>query len=217
MSIRNAILAKPPIPIDLAEVLESGGITTILNLIRDAYFDLIQKRIVSSTMDENEITEEWFVCLQLRWQTAGLSLVPIHEKPDKTKKRGNKGKPPTIDCCFRNQWHKQSYFGIECKLVEANNKTLCDKYVQNGVQRFIDCRYSSRCSEGAMLGYVRQTQCNGVAAQLSTRINTLDEQPELTQTNQLLPLEQHYISKHCRTDCLSPFVLHHFLLFFDVS
>jgi hypothetical protein len=98
-------------------------------------------------MDENEITEEWFVCLQLHWQSAGLSLIPILEKPDKTKKRSNRGKPPTIDCCFRSEWHRQSYFGIECKLVEANDKMLCDKYVQNGVQRFVDCRYGSRCSE----------------------------------------------------------------------
>ena len=217
MSIRQSIQSKPPIPDDLARTLEGGGIATILRLIRDAYFDLVQKRIVSFAMDENEITEEWFVCLQLRWQSTGLSLVPILEKPDKTKKRGNRGKPPTIDCCFRSQWHRQSYFGIECKLVEANDKTLCDKYVQNGVQRFMDCRYSSKCSEGAMLGYVRQTLCSDVAMQLHTKINALNTGYKLSQTNQMLPFEAHYVSKHHREKCLSPFTLHHFLLFFDVG
>ncbi|MDM8531988.1 hypothetical protein QUF63_12515 [Anaerolineales bacterium HSG25] len=121
------------------------------------------------------------------------------------------GKSPTIDCCFRNQLYKQSYFGIECKLVEANRKTLCNEYITNGIERFLDCRYSSKSSHSAMLGYIRKTTCQDVATKIKER---LPHDSKLNKTKQLLPFEEHYTSQHQRAACLSPFTLHHFLLSF---
>ena len=211
MSVRNLRHDKPKIPTDLAEELGIKGVRVILALIRDAYLDLLDLQNITSSMDENDITEEWFIWLNLRWRKTDLSLIPIHEKGDKTKRKSKRGKPPTIDCCFRNQWYKQSYFGIECKLIEANNKTLCDKYIIKGVERFLDCRYSSKCSHSAMLGYIRKTTCQDVATKIKDR---LSPSSTFSKTGQLLPFEEHYTSLHQRTACLSPFTLHHFLLSF---
>lgn len=215
MSIRNFISTKPRVPSDLAQSLGSKGVTTILDLIRDAYFDLLLKDNVTRTMSENEITEEWFVCLNKRWKSADLSLVPIHEKADSTKKRSTKGKPPTVDCCFRHEWHHQSYFGIECKLIEANDKQLCDEYVVSGIQRFVSCQYGAKCSESAMLGYIRQTHCDDVATQLRMRVGMMCEKSEFVKADGMLPFDTYYNSQHQRTDCLSPFTIHHFLMFFQ--
>ncbi|MCB0196017.1 MAG: hypothetical protein KDJ65_28965 [Anaerolineae bacterium] len=215
MSIRNLRPVKPTIPSDLAQTLGIKGVQIILILIRDAYSDLLSLQCITSGMDENDITEEWFVCLQLHWRKTDISLVPIHEKGDKTNQKSKRGKPPTVDCCFRHQWHKHSYFGIECKLIEANNKILCDKYITNGVDRFLDCRYSSNCSQGAVLGYIRQTICLDVATNIEERLTQLSGNPSLNKTQQLLPFEEHYTSVHHRTACISPFTLHHFLLSFN--
>ena len=214
MSIRNLRPPQPPISADLAQTLGVKGMQIILTLIRDAYLDLLSLQCITSAMDENDITEEWFIWLQLYWHKADISLVPIHEKGDKTNQKSKRGKPPTVDCCFRNKWHKQSYFGIECKLIEANNKTLCDNYITNGVDRFLDCRYSSKCSEGAILGYIRQTTCHDVATKIGDRLTKLPGSPALKKTDQLLPFKEHYVSVHHRMACISPFTLHHFLLSF---
>lgn len=213
MSIRKSIQPHP-IPKDLAKELGTGGIKVILELIRDAYFDLVHANVIDLTLDENQITEEWYIWLLERWKSqTGMNLKPIYQKGDRTKAK--KGKiPPTVDFCFRSSWHQQVYFGIECKLVEANSKSLCDKYIHNGLLRFINCSYSSNCSEGAMLGYIRQTKCSEVAIQLVTRIAILDGSPALHQSNSLHPFEDYYISRHNRTNCISPFTIHHFLLIF---
>ena len=215
----HQLAARYPLPSDdLSEILGPSGIKMLLELIRDAYFELVQMRKVDLSMTENQITEEWCVCLLLIWPQSNaycLGLSPIPQKEDESSRKSRRGSPPTIDFCFRAYWDRQAYFGAECKLIEANDKTLCDKYIENGVNRYIDGRYGQKFSEGAMLGYVRQTKCSDVAAEIRNRINSLAGSPQLIQTDVLLPFEDHYISKHSRLKGLPPFTIHHLLFLFE--
>jgi hypothetical protein len=68
-----------------------------------------------------------------------------------------------------------------------------------------------------MLGYVKKTQCSDVAEKIKERLAKLPDNPSLNQTRQLIPFKEHYTSVHKRDNCLSPFTLHHFFLFFDVT
>jgi len=217
----HQLAAHSPLPSDdLSKILVPSGIKILLELIRDAYFELVQMRKIDLSMTENQITEEWYVCLQFIWpQSAAyhLKLAPIHQKEDESDRKSRRGSPPTIDFCFRAQWNRQAYFGAECKLIEANDKTLCDRYIENGVNRYIDGRYGQKFSKGAMLGYVRQTKCSDVAAEIRNRINRLAGSPQLVQTDKLLPFEDHYISKHSRLKGLSPFTVHHLLFLFELA
>ncbi len=214
MSLQQSYHPQPPSD-ELSRALVSGAVRVMLCLMRDAYFDLLQKHIVTQEMDENDITEEWFVCLQQRWQQSALfSFVPIHEKQDKNEAK-SRGKPPTVDFCFRSEWDKHYYFGAECKLVEANDQTLCQRYIENGVNRYVDGRYGQDFPEGAMLGYIRQTCCTDVATELRNRIGALKDHPSFQHTDVLLPLEECYISRHNRPKGISPFTLYHLLFGFE--
>jgi hypothetical protein len=199
---------------DLSKILGPSGVKVLLELMRDAYFDLHQLKKVTLSMDENDITEEWFVWLQLRWRESNISLIPIPEKPDKSKAKPGK-MPPRVDFCFRSRWDDRSYFGAECKLIEANNSTLCSRYIKNGVKRYIDGRYGQKCSEGAMVGYIRQTKCADVVREIRFHLNKMEGVPCLDKTDLLLPFEEHYVSKHKRVEGWSPFIIHHLLFLFE--
>ncbi len=215
----HQLAARYPLPGgDLSEILGPSGIKMLLELIRDAYFELVQMRIVDLSMTENQITEEWHACLLLIWSLADghcLGVVPIHQKEDESSRESRRGSPPIIDFCFRARWDRQAYFGAECKLIEANDKALCDKYIKNGVNRYIDGRYGQEFSKGVMLGYVRQTKCSDVAAEIRNRINRLAGSPQFVRTDELLPFEDHYISEHSRLKDLSCFTIHHLLFLFE--
>ncbi len=215
----HQLAARHPLPGgDLSEILGPSGIKVLLELIRDAYYELVQMRIVDLPMTENQITEEWYVCLLSIWPQSNAycpRLTPIHQKEDESARKSSRGSPPTIDFCFRARWDRQVYFGAECKLIEANNKTLCRKYIEKGVNRYIDGRYGQKFSQGAMLGYVRQTKCSDVAAEIRNRINHLTGSPKFVRTDELLPFEDHYISEHSRLKGLSCFTIHHLLFLFE--
>lgn len=216
MALKDLTSVSAPVPDDLSKILAPDGVKILLKLIYDAYCVLRDAKIVTLLMDENEITEELYVNLLSLWQKRNISLIPISEKQDRTLRSSRRGKAPTIDFCFRSQWDSQSYLGAECKRIEARNKELCDYYIAKGVQRYLDGKYSPKCSEGSMIGYVRETKCSEVAKELKTRINKLPGNPGFIKA-ELINFEDHYFSQHERIKGLSPFKLHHLLFYFDVS
>lgn len=215
MSLRDLTQVSASIPNDFLATLGPKGVNLLLELMRDGYFDLRQKQKITLSMSENDITEELFISITQCWRYSRVpcSIIPVHEKQDKNR-AAKRGKPPTIDFCFRGDWDKKAYFGAECKLLEANDKTLCDHYVSQGMQRYLDGKYSPKCPDGAMLGYVRQTACSDVANELKMRINALAEEPDFYKTDTLTPFEEHYLSRHNLAKGI--FTIHHLLFFFEL-
>lgn len=210
MGIRDLAQRPTVIPKDLLELLGSSGVRVLLELMRDAYSELINIRDDFSGMSENDITEEWYVQLVVVWRVSRVpsSIVPIHEKQDKSK-AAKRGRPPTIDFCFRGTWDKYAYFGAEAKLVEADDKELCDEYVNAGVERFLSGKYNPVVSEGAMLAYIRKSQCADVAEAVKQRVVNLPGSPILNKEIILLPFEDYYTSNHVENT--RPFLVHHLL------
>ncbi|MBN1690944.1 MAG: hypothetical protein JW901_07975 [Dehalococcoidia bacterium] len=208
--------SRPQPSAELTEALGPHVVKVMLCLMRDAYFDLVKKDVIDLTMRENQITEEWYDCLIIRWPRSSLypTFRPHSQKEDESGKTSSRGNPPTIDFCFRAGWDRLVYFGAECKLIEATNKTLCNEYVENGVCRYIEGKYGAKFPEGAMIGFVRQTPCADVAVELQTRIVALDNASGFDRTNLLAPFEDHYVSKHNRAKGISPFTIHHLLFLF---
>lgn len=64
------------------------------------------------------------------------------------------------DLRFYPQHHygQKVFFTVECKRLRVKTKSgvshLADKYVEDGIQRFVDGRYSSGLPCGGMVGYV---------------------------------------------------------------
>lgn len=209
---------SPSLPApDLAKKLGPAGIRTLLNLMCEAYLDLLESGLVKNNASEGFITEEWFIKIILRWKNSPtIALIPIHQKEDPTK--GKKGKrSPTIDFCFRHVFFKESYFGAECKLLDERNREHLSRYMSNdkGIGRFLDGRYASNSSAGAMVGYVRVGDPKVVARDVAECVSTMMDNPAMKKAEPLEKFEDIYESHHNRSYGFSPFQIFH--LFFPFN
>ena len=206
-------------PKDLAQELGPGGIRQLLLLLCKSYKDLLNSGFVQADTGEDTITEEWFVQIQKRWKRdRGISLVPMSQKQDKTKAAA-RGRPPTIDFCFRDEAFPECYFGVECKLLDADSAAYLGAYLDDkeGIGRFLNGKYAARTGAGAMAGYVRTGEAKAVAAELKKAINTLTGNPTLSKSAHLPGFEHLYESTHTRISGISPFICFHLLFAFCCS
>lgn len=207
------------VPLDVAKDLGFAGILKLLQLMSDAYLDLKCRQCVTASSHEDSITEEWFIHIQERWSSdPSISYCPIPQKQDYTKAKA-RGKPPTIDFCFRNRFDARSYFGAECKLLDEGNNTHLAEYLHDkkGIGRFLNGKYAANASVGAMVGYVRVGDCEVVAQSLSEGISELPEKPVLKKSISLREFDSLYESSHKRSFLMIEFRCFHFLFGFGCS
>jgi hypothetical protein len=57
--------------------------------------------------------------------------------------------------------NRRSGFGMECKRVNSTRSLLAQKYVDDGIMRFVTGKYSPGHDWAAMLGFVIDGSCNG--------------------------------------------------------
>jgi len=217
MGLTEQILT--PVPENIAQKLGRAGLEKLLSLLYYAYQDLLTKRIIQADSHEDSITEEWFICIQLRWKREPeLSLIPIPQKPDRTMAK-KQGRPPTIDFCFRSEYSDRVYFGTECKLLDEHCKEHLDAYLDNedGIGRFLNGKYAFYAGAGAMVGYVRQGNPNEVAKQLAKMLVNLEGKPELKKSVIVPQSDQLYETKHNRRVGVSPFSCFHLLFAFNCT
>jgi hypothetical protein len=113
------------------------------------------------------------------------------------------------------------FFTLECKRLRVANQSgvrhLADKYAEEGVQRFVDGRYSQGLPCGGMVGYVMDNQTALAFASIQSEIASRRESLKLSARHGIhtpsaaLP---HYgwsaDTRHDRTD--GEFLVHHVLL-----
>jgi hypothetical protein len=205
------------VPDDLAKRLGSQGVRKLLTLLAKAYQDLYDRQYVKADSSEDSITEEWFVDIQKRWRSDGaFGLVPIHQKQDTGKARP-RGRPPTIDFCFRDTFFPESYLGAECKLLDEKSGRHLTAYLDDseGIGRFINGKYAAHTSVGAMVGYVRRGDCCVVADDVGLAMRRLDGSPVLNKSRPLPQFDHLYESEHVRCAGISPFLCYHLLFAFN--
>ena len=206
----------PFILVDLAKQLGDQGIRQLLTILATAYQDLYDRRWVGADSSEDSITEEWFVHILKRWRSENaFGLVPIHQKQDMQKEK-SRGRPPTIDFCFRDEFFPDSYFGAECKLLDQGSSTHLKNYLDDkeGIGRFLSGKYAAHTGTGAMVGYVRHGDCNIVAEDVADGVKKLKGNPNFKRSTPLPGFDQLYESKHRRNIGISPFICHHLLFAF---
>lgn len=217
MSIKD-IKSSNVVPADLAERLGKKGIGIILSTMWLGYHDLKRDSIISAAEDEDTITIKWYEKVYDRWNSENrasqvhIRLIPISQYPDRTKK-AKCGKAPTIDFCFKEWGQDESYFGAECKRLKSKDNRLIQEYVENGVKRFTNGKYSSRCSVSAMIGYVQEGSISDIVVALTLAIKSADIEQNLTRM--MAETDFEYTSIHRRSNGLSNITLYH--LFFDFS
>ena len=208
-----------PVPPDLARQLGPAGIRKLLGILAGAYRDLYARRHVRADSSEDSISEEWCVHILLRWKGKDVfGLVPMPQKQD-TQKAKRRGRPPTVDFCFRAAFCGEAYFGAECKLLDEGDadhlRAYLDVRKEEGIGRFLSGKYASHTGAGAMVGYVRRGDCDVVAKELAKGIRRVKGRPRLVKSQPLPDFDQLYESTHQRRSCVSPFVCFHLLFAFD--
>jgi hypothetical protein len=203
-------------PSDLAKQLGEDGVSYLLEIVCDAYRSLYQKHIVKQEMSEDDITEELFVEIVFTWSRSSItkSIRPVCQKGDKTLAKP-RGKPPTIDFCFRNSWVGEAFFGFECKILVEGDKGLCNEYVENGLCRYLSGAYCAHGSAGSLIGYVKLGNISIIIHDVKARVDTQKMLAAMVLAAPIGRFKEHYVSVHEREMPLPPFRVHH--LFFSFA
>ena len=143
--------------------LALGLIATIVEIVAIASKKITQERLIDTESDENEITN------QLRQKM-------IEEKNARNAALGGvltlriEGEVGTfhttagrIDLKVIYDFDERNYFGVECKRLSKDDRSLDRKYVTNGLARFLAGKYSYNHQWGMMVGYVISGTCQQAA------------------------------------------------------
>jgi len=203
-------------PSDLAQQIGEEGISYLLGIVCDAYQRLYEKHNIKQKMSEDEITEELFVEVEFVWSRSSITetIRPMCQKGDRTHAK-IKGRPPTIDFCFRDSWVGEAFFGFECKLLVEGDTTLCNEYVENGLCRFLSGRYCAHGSAGSLIGYVKLGNLSTIIQDIKVRVDTRNLLKAMALASPIGTFQNHYVSVHSREMQLPPFCVHH--LFFSFA
>lgn len=106
---------------------------------------------------------------------------------------------------------------IECKRVEGSSTNLCREYVVEGIDRFIDQKYSAKHAAAFMAGYLLSPDAEaaalGINKYLSGRGRTQDQLESCTVLGEPWARSSH----HLRPNPATPIDLHHAFLEFPKS
>jgi hypothetical protein len=203
---------------DLAKELGEQGIAKLLAIVCSAYKILQENSLINSEMKEYEITEELVTQVTCVWaesENKPQNIVPINQKSD-TACAKKRGKAPTIDFCFRNSWIRETYFGFECKVLEQSDNSLYDKYIVNGLDRYIGGTYCSKGSASSMVGYIKRGDLSIIVKEIKQRVDQDNISKNMSKSNNIGSFEQHFMSSHWRVDG-SEICIHHLFLHFNLS
>lgn len=199
---------------DIVQLLGPKGINLLLEIMWLGYYNVCKKGI-KRNYGENRITEEWVVEMNEIWpefrRSFKIRLSPIQQKPDEHKKHP-RGSAPTIDFVFRSYDISDIYFGAECKLLLDGCNKRREKYVSEGLTRYLDNRYSNKASESSMVGYIVNDSIEDSLNVINNALTGLGIPSTLTRS--LVSDDPYYLSKHLREDN-SEILLHH--LFFNFN
>lgn len=215
-SIRN-ISASNQMPVDLAKKLGKNGVVEVLTVMWQGYDDLQAENVITSDMNENTITQEWYLRVNERWHQENrasrisVRLSPIVQYEDDTLAKPQ-GQSPTIDFCFRAWSKDEGYFGAECKNLYDHDKKHIKRYVSTGVNNYTSGRYGSKSTVSSMIGYVLSGEISEIVDDLSKEIATTKPRSNLTRV--FGTRDAQYKTTHIRTLDGELIILYHLLFNF---
>jgi len=201
-------------PSDLAGQIGEQGVSNLLGIVCDAYQRLNQKHNIRQEMSEDDITEELYIEVEWVWSKSGITetIRPMPQKRDKTFAKP-RGRPPTIDFCFRDTWVGEAFFGFECKLLAEGDKRLYNEYVENGLYRYLSGRYCAHGSAGSLVGYVKFGNLSTIIEDVKAKVDAERILKDMAIASPIGEFKEHYVSVHSRETPLPSFCVHH--LFFS--
>jgi len=129
---------------------------------------------------------------------------------------------PRIDIRISGGWFiEDQYYGVEAKILVENHRgtrnhtQLNKEYIEKGIQRFIDGKYSSGMDNGCMAGYIIEGQCMKIISKINDRLTESNRKQEIIQNIGSIDSCQYGKSIHTRIIDHKKFRLCHIFLDFN--
>jgi hypothetical protein len=128
-------------------------VPTILSLVLESWEQMPK---LAENAHEDHVTEKLYSALVSgKQRQSHFFLIRIQDVEFDTALEAAIGRK---DLAFYPSFEEEIYFCLEAKRLNATvsgaSKSLADEYVKNGMQRFVDRKYSPQVRHGGMLGYV---------------------------------------------------------------
>lgn len=202
-------------------------VQSAIGLTIDAYNRFMQKHISVQGWDEDTISWNLWDCMRqvrrgrdIDWDVSYQYHVPTDVLLE-GQQRAKSAKKIDLKLADYYEDDKEQYFAWEAKKLEnkppSDDRTLSNKYISDGMTRFIEGEYSPEVTYAGMLGYILHGRQSAIVAQINEIITELGWQHSSTlQPYDLIDRSNVvYLSTHERTTINSPINLHHLLLQFD--
>jgi hypothetical protein len=128
---------------------------------------------------------------------------------------------PRIDIKISGGWvHENVYYGIEGKILVENNWRTRDasylrrRYIDTGIDNFVNGRYSDKMDMGCMVAYVVQGSASEIASEINNFLKRDGRNKENIMLHAIDGCSDCYLSKHIRTTDYKKIQLRHVFLTF---
>lgn len=210
---------------DVLPNVDSIFVRACLWIMIEAYKLMKQEKIYDLTWEEPRFS----ACLvgymqKIRHQRdIGLRIDPESHLYREEILRGeiNPATAPRIDIKISGGWVQEDvYYGIEAKiLVESDWKKrdanyLLGRYIDTGIDNFVNGRYSSKVPKGCIAGYVVQGATYKIALMINDMLLRRGRSKEMMTPHSINGYSDCYQSTHIRTTDKEKIELYHILLTF---
>lgn len=198
---------------DIATRWCAGHSRRLLTLVWQAYDLLAANDLDKVAFDaEDEAREEslnYLLTLRIDQCKGNAPFCVVHQPPEQTKRKRGKGTSPQPDIGFALYEQPRTVWPMEGKVLTHDRDVSA--YLTEITKNFVQARYATFSSEGAMLGYLIAGDAETALSQIGNALGcALRNHLEFTQ-------RPHRLSDHRRTNLPhsnSPFdfVCHHLIL-----
>ena len=193
---------------------------TILRIIKDGWKVVIDRGWVVPEMNEIPITERirdgmrFVVRDRFRWQIAIRSGTETRSSTGVLNPDGRTDVSVFFLALFESYDEHDHHAIIECKRVTGNDSDLCRLFVRQGVDRFVEGKYSLRHAAGFMAGYVLSGDVDTACTAINRYLSRNNRPAEQLRTCNVLPAQWTRSSRHPRPRQVPDIDLHHAFLAF---
>ena len=195
----------------------------ILVVIMDGWTFAIEQGWLAPDMGEIPITERLrdgmrtVVGDRKRWRIAIRSGTETRSEAGVLKPDGRTDISVFFPSMFERYDEHDHHAIIECKRVADDDSALCRLFVREGVNRFVEGKYSSGHAAGFMIGYVVRGDVDAACAAINRYLIRNERSAEQLKTCTVLRAPWTRSSRHPRPRPVPEVDLHHAFLEFRAA
>jgi len=215
-SIGDNTVGKPELPI------RPGIVRTVLDLIVAGAKELCVKKVVTPNMHEDHISEQLDQEMRTVYRGTDSDIVNWAMRPDIPT--SHKATIQIGEADFTFYWDQiprdpNRYLAVEAKKLRGRYSSLANKYVDEGVLRFVNEKYGQGHDHGIMMGYIVVAPLSNALSSVKTAMDKRKvktrECSKFSPNGSLCTHPFTHHSRHFQDKATVPMTLIH--VFFDFS